>query len=84
MKVQAEISIYPLRTKSVSEPIKEFCEILYANGLETKITSMSTFISGESKDLFKACDEVFKQLTQKYEIVMNMKISNACPLDEPK
>ena len=84
MKVQAEISIYPLRTKSVSEPIKEFCEILYANGLETKITAMSTFISGESGDLFKACNEAFEQLTNKYEVVMNMKISNACPLDEPK
>jgi uncharacterized protein YqgV (UPF0045/DUF77 family) len=84
MKVQAEISIYPLRTKSLSEPIKEFCKILCAHGLEIKTTAMSTFISGESRDLFKACDEIFKQLTQKYEIVMNMKISNACPLDEPK
>jgi uncharacterized protein YqgV (UPF0045/DUF77 family) len=84
MKVQAEVSIYPLRTKSLSEPIEEFCKILCAHDLETKTTSMSTFIKGESRDLFKACDEAFKKLTKKYQIVMNMKVSNACSLDETK
>ena len=84
MKVQAEISIYPLRTKSLSEPVEEFCRILCAHVLETKTAAMSTFISGELSDLFKACNEAFEQLTQKYQIVMNMKISNACPLNEPK
>lgn len=84
MKVQAEISIYPLRTRSLSEPIKEFCKILCAHGLKIKTTAMSTFISGESRDLFKACDEAFEQLIQKYQIVMNMKISNTCLLNEPK
>jgi len=84
MKVQAEISIYPLRTQALSEPIKMFCEILGNHGLETKTTSMSTLIIGESKDLFKACGEAFGQLTQKYQVVINMKVSNACPLDELK
>ena len=83
MKVQAEISIYPLRTKSVSEPIKEFCKILRFHGLEIKTTAMSTFIKCESRGLFKACDEAFEQLAKKHEVVMNMKVSNACPLDRP-
>jgi len=83
MKVQAEISIYPLRTQSLSEPVEEFCRILHEHGLEIKTTAMSTLIRGESRDLFKACDEAFEQLTKKYEVVMNMKISNACPLDGP-
>jgi uncharacterized protein YqgV (UPF0045/DUF77 family) len=83
MKVQAEISIYPLRTKSLAEPIEEFCRILRHHGLETNTTAMSTFIRCESRDLFKACNDAFEQLTIKYEAVMNMKISNACPLDGP-
>ncbi len=83
MKVQAEISIYPLRTQSLSEPIEEFWKILRKYDLEIKTTAMSTFIRGESRDLFKACGEAFEQLTAKYEVVMDMKISNACPLDEP-
>jgi uncharacterized protein YqgV (UPF0045/DUF77 family) len=79
MKVQAEISIYPLRTQSLSKPVEEFCRILRDNGLEIQTTAMSTFIRGESRDLFNACDKAFEQLTKKYEVVMNMKISNACP-----
>ncbi len=82
MKLQAEISIYPLRTQSLSEPIEEFCSILRKYGLETKTTAMSTFVKGESRDLFKACEEAFEQLAEKYAVVMNMKISNTCPLDE--
>jgi uncharacterized protein YqgV (UPF0045/DUF77 family) len=81
MRVQAEISIYPLRTQTLSEPVEEFCRILREHNLEIKTTAMSTFIRGESRDLFKACDEAFEQLAQKYESVMSMKISNACPVD---
>jgi uncharacterized protein YqgV (UPF0045/DUF77 family) len=82
MKIQAEISIYPLRTKSLSEPIDEFCRILHEYDIETKTTSMSTSISGETKDIFKACKAAFEQLSMKYQIVMNMKISNACPSEK--
>ncbi len=81
MRIQAEISIYPLRVKSLSEPIEQFCRILCSYGLETKTTAMSTFISGESRDLFKACEKAFEQLTATYDVVVNMKISNACPLN---
>jgi len=82
MKVQAEISIYPLRTQSLSEPVEEFCRILRDHGLEIKTTAMSTFVRCESRDLFKACEEAFEQLAKTYAVVMNMKISNACSLDE--
>jgi uncharacterized protein YqgV (UPF0045/DUF77 family) len=81
MKVQAEISVYPLRTKSLSGPVEEFCKILRKQKLEIKTTAMSTFVRGESRDLFKACMEAFEQLAQKYETVMSIKISNACPAD---
>jgi uncharacterized protein YqgV (UPF0045/DUF77 family) len=81
MDVQAEISIYPLRTQSLSEAIDEFCAILRNDGLKIKTTSMSTLISGESTEIFSACEKAFEQLSCKYHIVMNMKISNACPSD---
>jgi uncharacterized protein YqgV (UPF0045/DUF77 family) len=81
MRIQAEISIYPLRTQSLSKPIEEFCRILSEQGLEIKTTTMSTFVRGESKELFKACEEAFEQLSHTWQIVMNMKISNACPSD---
>jgi len=81
MRIQAEISIYPLRTQSLSKPIEEFCRILSEQGLEIKTTAMSTFVSGESTMVFKACQEAFEHASDTWQVVMNMKISNACPSD---
>jgi uncharacterized protein YqgV (UPF0045/DUF77 family) len=78
MKVQTEISIYPLKTTELSSPVGEFCRILQAQGLEVQIGPMSSFVSGECKDLFKAVQEAFERLAEKYQVVMTAKISNAC------
>lgn len=79
MKVQAEISIYPLRVKSLSEPVEAFCKTLRERGLEVKTTAMSSFVSCESNDLFNACQEAFEQIAETYDAVLNMKVSNSCP-----
>jgi uncharacterized protein YqgV (UPF0045/DUF77 family) len=79
MKVRAEISVYPLKTNELSSPIDEFCRILQAQGLKVQIGPMSSSISGECKDLFKAVQEAFEQLAEKYQVMMTAKISNACP-----
>ncbi|MBN2512686.1 MAG: thiamine-binding protein [Sedimentisphaerales bacterium] len=81
MIVQAEISVYPLRVQRLSEPVEEFCRILREHNLTIKITAMSTFVIGEHQTLFDACSKAFEQLAAKYAIVVNMKISNACPAD---
>jgi uncharacterized protein YqgV (UPF0045/DUF77 family) len=79
MKVRAEISVYLLKTTELSSPVGEFCRILKAQGLEVKIGSMGSSVSGECNDLFKAVQEAFEQLAEKYQVVMTAKISNACP-----
>jgi uncharacterized protein YqgV (UPF0045/DUF77 family) len=79
MKVQVEVSIYPLREKDVSKPIDEFCRTLRAYGLEVNIGSMSSFATGECENLFDALQEAFKRLAEKYQLVMISKISNTCP-----
>jgi uncharacterized protein YqgV (UPF0045/DUF77 family) len=79
MKVRAEISVYPLKTTELSGPVDEFCRILQAQGLEVQIGPMSSSVSGECKDLFKAVQEAFERLAEKYQVVMTAKISNACP-----
>jgi len=81
MKVRAEISLYPLKTTGLSSPIDEFCRILQSQGLEVQIGPMSSSVSGECKDLFKAVQKAFEQLAEKYQVVINAKISNACPPD---
>lgn len=79
MKVQAEISIYPLRTKGVGEAVTEFVEILKGQDLEVSTSAMSTFAAGESEQLFTGCEKGFERLAEKYDVVLNMRISNACP-----
>ncbi len=82
MNIQAEVSIYPLRTKTLTESINLFCEILKSKGLKVNTASMSSIIQGDSEVLFDACKDAFDQLAKKYDVIMNMKISNACPLKE--
>lgn len=79
MKVRAEISVYPLRMTELSGPVGEFCRILRAQGLEVQIGPMSSSIAGECKDLFNAIQEAFERLAEKYQVVVTIKISNACP-----
>lgn len=82
MKVQAEVSIYPLKEQSLSGPIEEFCGILNSRHLAVETRSMGTFVSGELSDLFSAVEQAFAKSAEKHRIVMDLKVSNACPQSE--
>ena len=79
MKVQAEVSLYPLRQNDLTKPIQEFVESLKSDNLNVKTGSMSSVISGEESIVFQSLQKAFEQTAQKYEVVLNVKISNACP-----
>ena len=79
MRVQAQVSIYPLKTKSLTEPIEAFCDALRGYDLKVETQSMNTLISGESDAVFSAIARSFEMLADQYRIVMDLKISNACP-----
>jgi uncharacterized protein YqgV (UPF0045/DUF77 family) len=79
MKVQAEISLYPLRQNELTRPIQQFVQVLENNELQVKIGPMSSFVTGDSRVVFESLREAFEQLAEEYEIVMTAKISNACP-----
>ena len=78
MKIQAEVSIYPLRKDDLASPIRQFVDGLENNGLQIKIGPMSSLISGESQLLFESLGEQFRRLAEKYDVVLTAKISNAC------
>ncbi|RKY12608.1 MAG: hypothetical protein DRP65_00695 [Planctomycetota bacterium] len=84
MKVQVQISIYSLRTESLSEPIDEFCRILKDKGLKVQTRTMDSFVVGESDAIFKSVQEAFEQIAEKYDVAMDFKISNACPKEAEK
>jgi len=79
MKVQAEISLYPLRQNDLTEPIQQFVESLKSVDLNVKTGSMSSVISGEESIVFQSLQKAFEHVAQKYEVVLTAKISNACP-----
>jgi len=84
MKVQAQISIYPLKTSSLSEPIEEFCRILKEKGLKVQTRTMDSLVIGEPYNIFKSVQEAFEKIAEKHDVVMDFKISNACPQETKK
>jgi len=79
MKVQAEVSLYPLRQNDLTKPIQQFVQALESNKLKVEIGAMSSVISGEESIVFKGLQKAFEQAAQKCEVVLNVKISNTCP-----
>ena len=79
MKVQVEISLYPLHCSDLTEPIQQFAELLKANDLKVEIGPMSTLMSGDSQVIFENIKKAFETLAAEYRLVMTAKISNACP-----
>lgn len=79
MVVQAEISLYPLKTQSLSVPIEEFCKLLGSRGLEVETGPMSTRVVGEAGALFGALEEAFVQSANAGPVVLSLKVSNTCP-----
>ena len=79
MKVQAEVSLYPLRQNDLTEPIQQFVESLKNGNLNVKTGLMSSVISGDSQMVFQRLQKAFEQTAQRCEVVLTVKISNACP-----
>ena len=82
MYIQAELSLYALRTRDLSTPIDLFSKIF--EGQEVRVISgpMSTLVGGESSLVLKLIEEAFEAVSQNYEIVLTAKVSNACPQAE--
>jgi uncharacterized protein YqgV (UPF0045/DUF77 family) len=79
VRVQAELSLYPLRTEKLSEPLRAFWEALRRDGVEMEAGVMSTRIAGECEHVFAAIREGFECTAGQHEVVMVLKVSNACP-----
>ena len=79
MKVQAEISLYPLRCGDLTEPIRQFIELLETDKLKVETGPMSTLVTGDSQVVFENLEKAFERLASEYKVVVTAKISNACP-----
>jgi uncharacterized protein YqgV (UPF0045/DUF77 family) len=80
MKVQMEVSLYPLGIKRLGAPIQTFVTALEKEGFDVDMGAMSSFVTGESAKLFPALGRAFEKIAQQHHCVLNAKISNACPV----
>jgi uncharacterized protein YqgV (UPF0045/DUF77 family) len=79
MKVQAEVSLYPLRQNELTKPIQQFIQALENNKLKVELGLMSSLVTGDSQVVFENLQKAFEQAAQRCDIVLTVKISNACP-----
>jgi uncharacterized protein YqgV (UPF0045/DUF77 family) len=81
MTIQAEVSLYPLRTRQVGAAIERFVAELEDRGLQVAAGPMSTRITGECSKLFAALGDSFAAVADQCQAVLIAKVSNACPLE---
>ncbi len=81
MNVQAEISLYPLRTEAVGPAVESFVSGLKESSLETDTGVMSTRVTGELSEVFCGISNAFARVAEQHEAVVVLKVSNACPAE---
>jgi len=83
LKLTAQVSLYPLRQKSLAPAIDGALDIFSRQGLSVIPGPMSTLISGDVVDIFKALQQAFeKSALEGGNLVMAVTLSNACPATE--
>jgi uncharacterized protein YqgV (UPF0045/DUF77 family) len=78
--ISAQVSLYPLRVKSLSPFINEAMKIFEDLGVSVFPGSMSTVITGTDKFVWQALRDAFSACANRGELVMTITVSNACPL----
>lgn len=84
MRIQAEISLYPLKKPSLSQYILDFLNAVRRPGVTVSAGSMSTVIAGEREVVFQAVSEGFAHVSDQCQVVLVVKYSNACPTSTGK
>ncbi len=79
MNVQAEVSLYPLRTPNLGTSINRFLGELQVDELTIQPGTMSSIVEGEVETVFAKLGKAFRDAAEKEQIVLILKISNACP-----
>jgi uncharacterized protein YqgV (UPF0045/DUF77 family) len=80
--MQAEVSLYPMKTDNIRTPIEDFVRELEARGLQTRSGPMSTSVRGECAALFAALGHSLEAIARHEQVVLVAKVSNTCPDDD--
>lgn len=80
MKHSMEVSLYPLDSVPLGPAITSFVDTLKEFDLEVTPGPMSTLVIGEPAVIFTAVEKAYYAAAEKTSIVINLKISNTCPV----
>ncbi|MCX7847879.1 MAG: Ykof family thiamine-binding protein [bacterium] len=76
MRVQAEVSWYPLKALDVTREIQAFVDALRATGVEVELGALSALVRGDSEAVFDALKTAFHARAQSGTVVMLVKYVN--------
>jgi uncharacterized protein YqgV (UPF0045/DUF77 family) len=81
MTIQAEISLYPLKTARLQPVLDRFLERLDQHDIEIVEGAMSSRVRGGTTDVFAALSDAFSAVAEDHSVVLILKASNACPAE---
>ncbi|MBN2438235.1 MAG: thiamine-binding protein [Deltaproteobacteria bacterium] len=79
MKIQAELSLYPLKTDLIENVVRNFIKELSKSGVSIVPGQMSTLVAGENEEVFRVVGECFENVCRTDKVVLIVQFSNACP-----
>lgn len=80
MKVELEVSLYPLTKEYLERPVQDFTELLEKHGCAVEHTPLSSIVKGESAKVFEALRLGYEQAVQKSGCALIVKACSVCPL----
>jgi uncharacterized protein YqgV (UPF0045/DUF77 family) len=78
--ISAQVSLYPLRRRSIGPAITRALEVFRQRDLEVHSGAMSTILVGQETEVFEALRDAFHGASDDGEAVMIVTVSNACPV----
>lgn len=79
MRIQAELSLYPLKTDRLDETVGDFIRELAKPGISVSPGRMSTLVHGECETVLRIVGDCFARVCRHGKVVLVVKYSNACP-----
>ena len=79
MRVEAEVSLYPLGQERLSPFINSFVNVLRAHGCEADVGQMSTLVQGNTEQVFSGLKAAYEAAACEGGCVLILHASNACP-----
>jgi len=77
MKIQAELSLYPLFTQDLIPVVNNYIDHLKKFNIKMEVREMSTHISGEMEEVFKAIESAYKNVSVNNKCVLVSKYLNS-------